>query len=76
MNQIDNYVAYRERLEQLSDLKGRLAKAVDDRAKVNTKYIKYLEANPHKEEKSRLDGLVAELRERIITMIPEPVFFK
>lgn len=67
---LDEFLKYKQRMDELSNLKEKLNKAVKDAAIVNSAYQKYLLANPNKEKRKRLNAHVSALREEILKLIP------
>ncbi len=65
------YIEYKKLVDELSRLNGELSVKVDLLAKVRTKYVKYLRANPHKDGKNQLEKEVEEIRASLIAKIPK-----
>ena len=71
MNNIENYVMYRERLQELIVLKAKLKKEIKVLAKIRTNYKKYLSENPYKEPRIKHEKSVNNLREELMKLIPD-----
>jgi len=67
---MDDYIKYKERLAELGKKKNELAVLVTLHASTSTRYIKYLQANPHKDKKNKLAKEIKELRKQLMELIP------
>ena len=66
LDKIDKYSMYADILANQSKLKEQLNEKVARLKKVNTAYQNYLQANPHKEERKKLQKKVDILREQLM----------
>ena len=71
LNDIETYLVYKERLDELTKLKNKLKNMVLELGIVRTKYVRYLDQNPYREERAEKEDIVKTLQKSIMDLIPD-----